>query len=278
MKEENKMRKNEQNRVICVLGMHRSGTSMLMRVLNICGIYIGEDKELFPPTPHNPLGHWELLEVIQINDEILKTFGGWYLGPPDFPVDWHNDKRLEPIYEKAKCFVDKMNSRNLVWGMKDPRLCLTLSFWKKIIPDMTYVISIRDSYEVALSLEKRNHITIIEGLYLWSRYWSSIVENTDGQHRVFTLYDNYFEDWKNEIEKVIKFIDIPSIDFHDKAGEIESFISSPNRHHRSLRKSLFKINQESLDSKIKDCLIEELTNNLRISLDSYIKIANVINT
>ena len=42
---------------LLVLGMHRSGTSALTRVLNLLGVALGDD--LMPPGPDNPLGFWE---------------------------------------------------------------------------------------------------------------------------------------------------------------------------------------------------------------------------
>ena len=33
---------------ICIAGMHRSGTSMITRLLNLCGLYLGPKTELSP--------------------------------------------------------------------------------------------------------------------------------------------------------------------------------------------------------------------------------------
>ncbi len=42
--------------IICVAGMHRSGTSMVARMLNLCGVHLGEQKELLPAASDNPEG------------------------------------------------------------------------------------------------------------------------------------------------------------------------------------------------------------------------------
>ena len=164
-------KKNIKGKVVCVLGMHRSGTSMIMRLLNLSGVYIGEKDELYPAGPVDEQGYWEASSIIEINNEIMRIFGGWHLYPPSFPDGWQDDERLYPLYEKAKIFVHKMDKRAKVWGIKDPRLCLTLPFWKKIIPNMIYVIPMRNPSEVAMSLSERDKLPLIEGLSLWLKHW-----------------------------------------------------------------------------------------------------------
>ncbi|MFA5993662.1 MAG: hypothetical protein WC823_01755 [Parcubacteria group bacterium] len=160
----------KNKKVICVLGMHRSGTSMLMRLLNICGVYVGDEKNLIGASSGNERGHWENSEVLDINEEILRIFNGSWDNPPQFPDKWEDDLRLGNLKERAKNFVNKMNERADVWGFKEPRTCLTLLFWKKIIPNMVFVIPIRNSMEVAMSLNKRDGMLIEKGLKLWKDY------------------------------------------------------------------------------------------------------------
>jgi hypothetical protein len=41
---------------VCIAGMHCSGTSMVARLLNLCGLYLGPEGELLPSTPDSPGG------------------------------------------------------------------------------------------------------------------------------------------------------------------------------------------------------------------------------
>jgi len=41
---------------ICIAGAHRSGTSMLTRLLHACGLYLGEKSALMPAQADNPDG------------------------------------------------------------------------------------------------------------------------------------------------------------------------------------------------------------------------------
>ena len=66
-----------QPTVVLVLGMHRSGTSLVIRLLNLLGVSLGSEEHLLPPVDgDNPTGFWEHREVAMINDTILDHLGG----------------------------------------------------------------------------------------------------------------------------------------------------------------------------------------------------------
>src|SRR5262249_23640698 len=68
--------------VVCIAGMHRSGTSMVARLLNLCGLYLGEDEDLMPSAADNPEGFWENLHFVDLNEKILSALqGGWDMPP-----------------------------------------------------------------------------------------------------------------------------------------------------------------------------------------------------
>ena len=51
---------------IVVLGMHRSGTSVLMGVLSMLGVELGLN--LMAPTEGNPRGYFENQSICELND------------------------------------------------------------------------------------------------------------------------------------------------------------------------------------------------------------------
>ena len=67
---------------ICIAGAHRSGTSMVMRLLHECGLYLGAESDLMPAQADNPDGFWEHLRFVKLNDEILNSLGGAWDLPP----------------------------------------------------------------------------------------------------------------------------------------------------------------------------------------------------
>src|SRR5262245_9181936 len=88
--------------VICTVGMHRSGTSAVSRMLNLVGVHLGPDERVQTTGPDNPTGYWEHRSFVDINDEILARFGGRWDEPPSFPAGWPDDARLGDLREQAR--------------------------------------------------------------------------------------------------------------------------------------------------------------------------------
>ena len=65
--------------------MHRSGTSVLTRCMNLGGLYLGKPEDLIydPDNPSNPKGHWEHKEFVEINETILEYLDGSWDNPPE---------------------------------------------------------------------------------------------------------------------------------------------------------------------------------------------------
>jgi hypothetical protein len=87
---------------VCILGMHRSGTSMITRLLNLCGLYLGREEAMLPPSPEdNPDGYWENQSITDLNEEILASLGGSWSRPPEMPTGWSQHSHLKLITSGA---------------------------------------------------------------------------------------------------------------------------------------------------------------------------------
>jgi hypothetical protein len=71
---------------IFVVGMHRSGTSAIARLLNLLGVDLGDD--LLPSAVDNETGFWESRRVVEANDAILATLSSRWDSPPRLPEGW----------------------------------------------------------------------------------------------------------------------------------------------------------------------------------------------
>jgi hypothetical protein len=73
-------------RNVVILGMHRSGTSMVAEALASGGLYVGETAELLSGQEDNPHGFWEREDVVALNDAILSdNEATWYCPPQKSP-------------------------------------------------------------------------------------------------------------------------------------------------------------------------------------------------
>src|SRR5512146_1568432 len=80
--------------VVCITGMHRSGTSMIARLLNLCGLYLGPDSDISLTAEDNPEGFWENVHFLRLDDEILSELGGAWDKLPELPPGWQDRPNL----------------------------------------------------------------------------------------------------------------------------------------------------------------------------------------
>ena len=191
---------DERQLTICVAGMHRSGTSMIARLLNLCGMDLGLESDMMPASPANPEGYWEHVWFNYYNNRILETFRGAWDLVPAFPNQWQNLPELEWARKEAAERIAQFKTP--VWGWKDPRNSITLPFWRQLLPELKVVICLRNPLDVAASLNKRGSASITSGLRLWWQYSSMLLLSTTPQNRVVTHFDTYFPDGAAELRRV----------------------------------------------------------------------------
>jgi hypothetical protein len=185
--------------------MHRSGTSMVTRLLNVCGVYLGPDDELMPALPENAEGFWEHLGMVAVNDELLAHFGGRWDRPPTVGRNWEHGPALAPVYDRAQALLARFRAAPL-WGWKDPRNCLTIPFWSRLLPDLRVLVCLRNPIEVVHSLQKRNGFSEAHGFDLWLTYHQRLLAATRPGTRVVTHYDGYFGDARTELCRVLDLL------------------------------------------------------------------------
>jgi len=153
---------------VFVVGMHRSGTSALARLVKELGLFPGEASELMAATEDNAAGYIEVTSLTRQNDTLLAGLGGSALAPPVMARNSEADM-VEFRAESALLFESVFRDTDWVW--KDPRNCLLLPFWLSAIGGNHAAVMIyRTPTEVAGSLVKRDAISYPAALALWELY------------------------------------------------------------------------------------------------------------
>jgi hypothetical protein len=168
-----------QQRVITVLGMHRSGTSSLVGSLEAAGLPLGEVRT--EGGESNQKGHREPAELISLHEDVLITSGGaWHLPPP--AVEWTPKQR-----KRREGFIADRASLPL-WGWKEPRTLLVIDGWLESLPKLEMVGTFRHPAVVARSLQRRHgNRTPDMWLEVWRAYNASLLRLV--QERGFPLID-----------------------------------------------------------------------------------------
>src|SRR5436190_15658023 len=214
----------ETQRAICIAGAHRSGTSMLTRLLHGCGLYLGPKDALMPPQADNPDGFWEHLGFVGLNDELLDALGGAWDLPPKTNENL-SDERLDVLRTKARLLIEVFQSAQ-IWGWKDPRNSLTLPFWEDLLPGLKTLIIVRNPLEVAYSMRKRNGTSYAFGLRLWEIYNRRLIEAAGKHDRLLTHYDLFFENAEKELQRIANFVGLPDEKIHSTA----ELVATKRRH------------------------------------------------
>lgn len=189
----NRMVSISRKQLLVVLGMHRSGTSLVAGILSQCGVNFGDN--LMMATVDNPKGYFEDLELVQINSRILNRFGSHWSDAR--PVNFGLIGNLRSFNYRYRILRFLRNSfkEHDLFGVKDPRLCRLLPFWERFFDayDGRYVITFRSPFEVAESLKNRDGMTLHQGLKLWASYNLDILERTRDKKRIVLSFKTVVE-------------------------------------------------------------------------------------
>jgi hypothetical protein len=238
-------------KIICVLGMHRSGTSLLTRLLNLIGVDLGAGDQLTTePSEANPKGYWENDALTLVSDAILKRFGGAWDQPPVFPEEWFKSEAIGDLSARAQQISKTQFSNSSVWGWKDPRTCLTLPFWQQEYSNLQYIICLRDPVAVAASLEARDEFSAEKSCSLWLTYVSSALRDTEGRSRLIVFYEDLMDDCATQVERLAEFVG--TLEQSKTAAvqkSISEFVDASLYHHRSKSESTIFASQPEIEAQ-----------------------------
>jgi hypothetical protein len=189
--------------IICVLGMHRSGTSCLVGSLQNAGLQLGKHHT---HNKYNRKGNRENQDIVDINDAVLDYNGGSWEDPP---LTLHY---TEEHLSRARAVVNSFPPYTR-WGFKDPRVLLTWSLWQQALGSNYQRVGIfRHPLAVAASLEYRQGSAAMsetQALRIWHHYNKKLLA-----------------EYKRCAFPILCF-DWQEAEFHDKLNAVHSQLGLP---------------------------------------------------
>ncbi|RYG97404.1 hypothetical protein EON65_52915 [archaeon] len=145
---------------IIILGMHRSGTSLLGGLITKMGLQTGGP--LIQAAEDNPKGFFERIDVVLQDDALMARQNVHYShntykynalqGTKDILTQY--DEKFFGEGRRGLAFLN--NPSSYPWMLKDPRLCITLRSWLPLLNFQPVVLfSYRHPLDVALSMNTR---------------------------------------------------------------------------------------------------------------------------
>lgn len=223
---------------ILIIGMHRSGTSLIARVCEQFGLFIGADLD------HNA----ESRHFYQLNKSVLGYAHAAWDAPENVRYLLQSTREKKVILDQLQTagfgsYLPKSRFRQSQlperWGWKDPRTTLTLPLWLKLYPTAKIIHVIRNGVDIALSLNKREQAkeptpkpyfsircTQFHGAFsLWEEYLRFAEANLaeiDPASVLTIKYEDFLADPHPIAQNLATFCDIP----YDKTAVPEL---NPNR-------------------------------------------------
>jgi hypothetical protein len=219
---------------ILILGMHRSGTSAVARVVNLLGAR--SPAHLMPATPSNPRGHWESNSIFAIHEEMLKAAGTAWDDWRPVDANWFASNQADTYRQRLERAVIAEYGEDRLLYIKDPRICRFVPFWLGILNELnitpSVIFSVRNPLEVAYSLERRDGISLQKSLLLWLRHTLDAEYATRHLRRSFVAFDQLMIDWQACMLSAGTRLGIswPKYSNVTKA-QIEEFLDFELRHH-----------------------------------------------
>lgn len=145
---------------IIIMGMARSGTTLLTDLLYRLGLFIGHKRIVVDQ---------EARYFVSVNDMLLKRVHGYW----DNPAPIRSFFKLEDaVSSTVRCMEEDIRSRRIAsflgwkryltyrsveafdkpWGWKDPRNVFTLPLWLRLFPQAKIIYIMRNGVDVAESL------------------------------------------------------------------------------------------------------------------------------
>ncbi len=223
----------KEQKPVLILGMHRSGTSCLAGSLEQAGLYLGE---VFTRNEFNLKGNRENKQVMALNDAVLSDNGGNWYSPPE-TVTWLPN-RLEELRSIVKSY-----GHHYFFGVKDPRLLLTIEGWLEILGDVQLVASFRNPKSVAKSLINRNPELGDEDFWtrLWCEYNSRLLALYNRKAFPLINFDLSERDYQKCMQQLIGQLglgagrnrEVSSDSTGNNLNGIEPFFDMQLRHHEN---------------------------------------------
>lgn len=144
---------------IVVVGMHRSGTRLLVEILGRLGVFMGADRQ----------ADAESVTFMLLNEQILQQCGAFWSEPmaahfllaepaaAERLADGASEALAARLAQYAGPTQWQRGGGELpAFGWKDPRNTFTLPVWRRIFPELRAIHIVRHGVDVAASLARRH--------------------------------------------------------------------------------------------------------------------------
>lgn len=203
--------------IYIVLGMHKSGTTLISKTLHESGINMGDfDADV----GYDEGNKYERMETLITNISLLniqyKALSIYVTRAVE------NEKEVSQLLiTYIKRLITELNRKHIDWGFKDPRTCLTYNIWQKYLPKHKIIVVIRSPLEIISHYQKKFSLLTINKTWRVSKTWYiynkqilAYLKNTSQDYIIINYQDFLKSD--NVFEALSKYTEGNLKDLRDK--------------------------------------------------------------
>ena len=222
--------------MLVVIGVHRSGTSTVARLLECLGAK--PSRNLMQGDRNNPKGYFEDVDVTMFNrHRLLQALGSTWNHTS--PLDWTrltDGLRSELMVEAASILKRNFKPGNPISVLKDPQITDLLPFWLEVLEKSGYrfkiVCALRDPLSVARSLRVRDGFTIQFGSMIYAAYWMGALRAMQGLTPSFVSYERMLLDPRGTLLRLSSETGLPlPEDAEQRLAAFSKEFLNPNPGH-----------------------------------------------
>jgi hypothetical protein len=191
--------------------VHRSGTSALAGALAAAGAECGQP--LLPANDGNPLGYWELAPVVELNDRVLAALQRRWHDITPLPAGWQNVPAVRELEGEAADLLSRQFAQGDFALLKDPRLCLTMPFWRRALLRLGWPLSLiviaRPVGDVIRSLRLREILSARDIAYLWARSMIEALRACFHDRALLMTYEQLLSAPQVVLESIATTLELP---------------------------------------------------------------------
>ena len=172
------------------------------------GANLGDERTFYRPDRWNPEGYFEQPDIHRINMPLVNGIFwkfSYFLLPSTSTILRRGRRMSKLIRETYRKYDDIL--------VKETRFCLTMPAW--LAEEARFekvIICLRHPYEIARSIQKRNHTLLSHGYYLFNEHNQRILQHVEqaGSKVWFVNYANLLdkEQVTHEMSAALDFMEV----------------------------------------------------------------------
>jgi hypothetical protein len=227
-----------EQKTVVVLGLARSGTSVITGILKILGVAMGSSVH----DKANPFGSFEDRDFALLHREIfeLASSESSYWNPPSEEAILGLKDQVRPSIEEM---VARKSRSGVIWGWKHPRTVLTLELFLPALTNPHLVAVFRNPVGIAhSSVEhtknyKSGRVDFLQALQIANFYYGKMVKILETRRAVPTIcvaFEDVVSDPIEEARKLADFLDLELTE--KKISAIKGLVISRDRIQEEKKK------------------------------------------